>query len=222
MKRKTIAFSSRHRRLFYAVIFLALAWMTAALWLCLRGLTMPDAPADLAVVFGNSLTVDGKPGPILSSRLQVAASCYQSGACPKFFVSGSIDGPGRDEATAMRDYLLTHGVPDECIVVDRQGDNTLATARNAVSYMRAHDLSRVMLVTQYYHLARARYAFERAGAPQIYGSWPHNFRLMDLYSSWREVPAFVIYRIRLGLNRDAQPVSFRPMLFLFRTIFRQS
>ncbi|MBN3751655.1 YdcF family protein [Paraburkholderia sp. Tr-20389] len=212
----------RRRRLLTTGIIIAVAWTAAAACLCVSGLTMPDGRADLAVVFGNALTIDGLPEPILLSRLEVAIQCYRSGACPRLFVSGSIDGPGRDEAAAMRHYLLTHGVPDSCITVDRAGDNTLATARNALAYMRAHNLSRVLLVTQYYHLARARYAFERAGAPTVYGDWPHAFRLTDLYASWREVPAFAIYRIRLGLNPDARPVSVRPMLFLFRLVVPQT
>ncbi|CAD6514200.1 YdcF family protein [Paraburkholderia sabiae] len=207
------------RRLLTIGILVALAWTTAAICLCIRGLTMPTGQADLAVVFGNALAENGTPKPILRARLDVASQCYRSGGCPTVLVSGSIDGPGLDEAAAMREYLLTQGVPDDRIVVDRAGDNTLATARNAVAYMRANDLSRVLLVTQYYHLARARYAFERTGASQVCGAWPHAFRVMDLYSSWREVPAFVIYHVRLGLDPDARPVSFRPMLFLYRLIF---
>lgn len=198
---------------------LALAWAIAAIGLCVRGLTMPDGHADLAVVFGNALTDEGAPTPVLRARLDSAVQCYRSGKCPRLFVSGSIDGPGLDEAAAMRNYLLTHGVPDDCIVTDHVGDNTLATARNAVAFMREHNLSRVVLVTHYYHLPRTAYAFERAGAPQVFGAPAHALTLRDLYSSWREVPAYVIYRVRLGLNPDAPPVSFRPMLFLFNLIF---
>lgn len=190
------------------------AWVAAAVYVCVKGLSTPYERADLAVVFGNALEDDGTPKPILAARLDVALRCFRAHACPRLFVSGSIDGPGLDEAAAMRTYLLAHGVPDDRIVVDRAGDNTLATARNAVAYMRAHGLSRVLLVSQYYHLPRARFAFEEAGAPQVYGAYPRAFRFMDLYSSWREVPALAVYRVRLGLNADAQPVSFRPVLFL--------
>lgn len=209
-------------RLLKIGIVLGVAWAAAAAGLCIRGLTLPEGQADVAVVFGNALAADGTPKPILRARLESAIQCYRSGKCPRLFVSGSIDGPGLDEAAAMRNYLLTHGVPDERIVVDNAGENTLATARNAVAYMRAHNLSRVALVTQYYHLPRARYAFERTGAPQVLGASSHSFRLIDLYSSWREVPAFVVYRVRLWLDPDAVPVSFRPVLFLFKLIFRQT
>jgi len=98
---------------------------------------------------------------------------------------------------------------------------TRATARNAVDDMREHQISRVMLISQYYHLARAELAFERVGASEIYGAFPHSFQLRDLYSSWREVPAFVVYSIRLALNPDSRPISFRPMLFLVNLFFAQ-
>jgi len=170
----------------------------------------------MAVIFGNALKQDGTPKPILAARLDVGASCFQAGDCPTLFVSGGIDGPGLDEAVAMRDYLLARGVPADRIIVDNQGDNTLATARNAVRYMQEHEMSRVMLVSQYYHLPRAQLAFESVGAKQVYGAFPRSFRLKDLYSSWREVPAYAVYYIRLTLNPDSEPISFRPLLFLLR------
>ena len=73
---------------------------------------------------------------------------------------------------------------------------------------------RVMLVTQCYHLPRAELAIERAGAPVVYGAYPHHVRAIDAYWSWREVPAYAFYFIRLGLNPDARPMSFRPVWFL--------
>lgn len=210
-----LLFRSRAVRFVVLIAVLALvAWVAAAAYVCVCGLTSPYERADLAVVFGNALEDDGTPKPILAARLDVALQCYRAGECPRVFVSGSIDGPGLDEAGAMRTYLLARGVPDDRIVVDRAGDNTLATARNAVAYMREQGLSRVLLVSQYYHLPRARFAFEEAGAPRVYGAYPRAFRFMDLYSSWREVPALAVYRVRLGLNADARPVSFRPVLFL--------
>jgi uncharacterized SAM-binding protein YcdF (DUF218 family) len=82
--------------------------------------------------------------------------------------------------------------------------------------MRAHRMSRVLIVSQYYHLARARLAFERVGIEpsNIYVAYPRTFQLRDLYSSWREVPAYAVYAVRLWLDPDARPMSFRPMLFL--------
>ncbi|WP_267554067.1 YdcF family protein [Rhizobium rhizogenes] len=209
------------RYLKFAVFTVAIVWIAAAAIICLRGITMRYDKADIAVVFGNALYGDGTPKPILASRLDVAVNCYQTGYCAKLFVSGSIDGPGLDEAAAMQTYLLARGIPADRIIVDNKGDNTLATARNAIDYMREHQISRVMLVSQYYHLARAQLAFERVGASEVYGAFPHAFQIRDLYSSWREVPAFAIYSVRLALNPDSKPISFRPMQFILSVFAAQ-
>jgi len=209
----------RHRwlaRLLKGGIALIVVWLLAAVFIGTRGIYTPYDKVDMAVIFGNALRPDGTPKRVLASRLDVGVSCFQAGDCPLLFVSGGIDGPGLDEAASMRDYLLARGVPADRIIVDNLGDNTLATARNAVRYMQDHEMSRVMLVSQYYHLPRAQVTFERVGAKQVYGAFPRSFRPLDLYSTWREVPAYAVYSIRLTLNPDAEPISFRPLLFLIK------
>ncbi|MGY6241136.1 YdcF family protein (plasmid) [Burkholderia ambifaria] len=194
----------------------ACLWIVAAVVLVGAGMRMPSEPADVAVIFGNALDDHGAPKPLLAARLDVGVRCYREGQCPAFLVSGAIDGPGLNEATAMRDYLVARGVPADRIAVDDQGDNTLATAQHTRAYLQAHRMSRVLIISQYYHLARARLAFERVGisGANISAAYPHHFQLRDIYSSWREVPAYAIYVLRLWLNPDARPVSFRPMLYL--------
>lgn len=194
----------------------ACIWVAAAAAIVISGMRMPGEPADVAVIFGNALDDSGAPKPVLAARLDVGVRCYHAGQCPALLVSGAIDGPGLNEATAMRDYLVARGVPADRIAVDDQGDNTLATAQHTLTYLQAHKLSRVLIVSQYYHLARARLAFERVGIARadISAAYPHHFQLRDVYSSWREVPAYAMYAVRLWMNPEARPVSFRPMLYL--------
>jgi len=205
-------------KLFKTCIVLAVLWIGAAVYISVRGLYFSEGKADISVVFGNGLKSDGTPKGTLKARLDVAVSCFRAGNCPILFLSGGIDGPGLDETIAMQDYLVAHGVPSSAIILDNQGENTLATARNAVRYMKDHGLSRVMLVTQYYHLPRAQLAFEAVGASRISGAFPPDFRVIDLYSCLREVPAYVIYAVRLAINPDSEPMSFRPWLS-FKKLF---
>ncbi|WP_321788145.1 YdcF family protein [Burkholderia pyrrocinia] len=206
-------FAARAGRLLAVV---ACIWIAAAVALVVHGMRMPSEPADVAVIFGNALDDTGAPKPVLAARLDVGVRCYRTGQCPAFLVSGAIDGPGLNEASAMRDYLVARGVPADRIAVDDQGDNTLASAQHTLAYLQAHHLSRVLIVSQYYHLARARLAFERVGIARenIYAAYPRRFQLRDVYSSWREVPAYAVYAVRLWANPEARPVSFRPMLYL--------
>lgn|GEM_PF-669544 len=205
-------------RLFKTALVLAVLWVCAAVYISIQGLRVGDDRSDFAVVFGNGLKSDGTPKATLAGRLDVALRCFQAGNCPILFLSGGIDGPGLDETNAMQDYLLARGVPAGALILDNQGDNTLATARNAARYMKEHGLSRVMLVTQYYHLPRAQLAFEAVGVSQTSGLFPPVFRMIDVYSSLREVPAYVTYALRLAFNPDSEPMSFRPWLS-FKKLF---
>jgi vancomycin permeability regulator SanA len=195
---------------------LAGLWVFAAVGIAGRGLATPAprTPGDLAVVFGNALNEDGQPKPVLTARLQAALACYQAGMCRNLLVSGGIDGPGLNEATAMRDWLVGHGVPASRTFVDEQGDNTLLTVRHTVDSMRLHQWTSVVVVTQFYHQPRVMLTFGQSGVDQVTGLYPHTFLFRDIYSSWREVPAFAFYATRLGSDPDAQAISIRPMLYL--------
>ncbi|WP_232452802.1 YdcF family protein [Burkholderia ubonensis] len=202
-------------------MLLAPAWALAVVVICVAGISMPDGKAEVAAIFGNALDRDGTPAPILAQRLDVAIQCYRAGMCGRLFVTGSIDAPLGDETVAMKQYLTARGVPGTAIIADNAGDNTLASARHLAAYMHEQHLASVMLISQYYHLPRARLAVERVGANAltIFGAYPHKFRALDLYSSWREVPAYAVYKIRLTLNPSAEPVTIRPILLLL-SLFR--
>ncbi|WP_321782592.1 YdcF family protein [Paraburkholderia sp. J94] len=201
-------------------MLISIVWALAALAIDASGLATPAAPSELGAIFGNGLEADGTPATLLAERLDAGLDCYRAGRCKRLFISGSLDGPGLDETLAMQNYLIQHGVEPHDIVPDRAGDNTLASAQHLIAYMRERHLGSVTLVSQYYHLPRARLAVTRAGgdAFAVYGVYPRTFHLRDLYASWREVPAWLVYRVRLGANPDAQPVTIRPFLSLFNLI----
>lgn len=198
------------------VAALAGVWVLAAIGVACWGLSTPAprTPMDLAVVFGNALKEDGQPKPVLAARLQAALACYQNGVCRNLLVSGGIDGPGLNEATAMRDWLVTRGVPSDRIIVDDQGDNTLLTVRHTADSMHQHQWSSVVVITQFYHQPRVMLTFGQSGIGQVTGLYPHTFLIRDIYSSWREVAALAFYATRLGNDPDAEAISIRPMLYL--------
>jgi len=109
---------------------------------------------------------------------------------------------GADEALAMRDYLVRRGVPVDKIVVDSLGVDTWATAKNAIAYMKSHDMSSAMVVTQYFHIPRAIVAFKKNGVDRVSGASPQFFEARDIYSMFREVPAIVWYGVRMDHGTD--------------------
>ena len=160
------------------------------------GLHDDVAPADLGVVFGNTVLPDGLPSPRLATRLNRTLELFQHGAFPLILVSGARGEEGFDEAVVMRDYLIARGVPSAKIVVDRQGFTTFATATNTVSLLRERNLRSAMVVTQYFHISRAKLALRRAGVTTVYSAHADLFTLRDLYSIPRELVGYVSYLLK--------------------------
>ena len=53
----------------------------------------------------------------------------------------------------------------------------------------------IVAVSQYYHLARCRLLLKQAGFEDISSSYARYFEWRDLYSTAREVPAYLRYLI---------------------------
>lgn len=170
-------------------------------WLIFDGVTDDISPSDIAVVLGNKVNPDGSPSPRLKARLDRAVELYQTGQVRQLLVSGATGIEGVPEGDAMRAYLLTQGIPSEAILVDNAGVDTWSTALNTVRTMRAENLESAIVVTQYFHVARTQLAFQKAGL--IVGSaHARYFELRDFYSTCREVPAYISYLFRRGLEAD--------------------
>lgn len=170
-------------------------------WLVVDGLTDDISPSDLAVVLGNKVNPDGSPSARLEARLDRAVELYRTGQVRRLLVSGATGIEGVPEGDAMRAYLLTQGIPSEAILVDNAGADTWSTALNTTRIMRAEDLESAIVVTQYFHISRTQLAFRKAGV--IAGSaHARHFELRDIYSTCREVPAYISYLFRQGLETN--------------------
>jgi vancomycin permeability regulator SanA len=96
----------------------------------------------------------------------------------------------------MRDWLVAHGVPDSQVVRDSLGANSQLTALHAAAWMRAHAVTRANVITQYFHVARAVMACERAGIDVVGARAPRWYEPRDLYSLAREMVALPVYALR--------------------------
>ena len=96
----------------------------------------------------------------------------------------------------MSTYLGLHGVPIDRIIIDRGGGTTFASAWDAREIARQFGFHSVLVVSQYFHLPRARLALERFGFATVYTAYPRYFALRDLYSAPREVVGWVRYYTR--------------------------
>lgn len=153
--------------------------------------------ADLIVVLGSKVSPNGNPSLGLAARLNRAVDIYNKGYAPRILVSGGTGKEGYDESLAMANYLIKQGIPSSSIIRDPTGKNTRATAKYTYEYMQQHQLKSVIIVSQYYHIARTRLAFKDQGIQKIGYSSPWYSSIRDLYAVPREVIAYPIYALNI-------------------------
>ncbi len=152
--------------------------------------------ADVALVLGNQVNPDGSPSPRLKARLDKAATLYKEGYFPLIIASGGTGKEGVPEGTAMRNYLVGEGVPASAILVDDQGVDTQASAKNAAAFLHQENLQGVFVITQYFHVPRSKLALSKLGVSPIFNAHPRYFEARDIYSTVRELPAYLKYLVR--------------------------
>lgn len=178
------------------VVAVAALALVASIYIIWYGLSDRLGRSDAIVVFGNKVNPDGEPSARMVARLKMAVQLFRQGYARTIIVSGGVDSLGHDEATVMARYLSREGVPESSIILDSHGIDTYATAKNTAALMQSRGWTNVILVSQYFHLARATLAFRRFGAGRTYRAHARYFAARDVYSVGREVVALLAYQCR--------------------------
>lgn len=111
---------------------------------------VPAAP--VALVLGAQVDAKGQPSGFLGGRLAVALELYRAGKVRAILVSGDHGRADYDEPDAMRSWLMGRGVPARKVVADYAGFDTYDSCARA---REIFGVTRAIVVTQNYHLARA-------------------------------------------------------------------
>lgn len=182
------------KKIFPGAVLIFLAWFILhTLFIVWDGLHDDIHPADIAVVFGNEVSPNGEPSERLKARLDRAIEIFNQKRAKMLLVSGSVGKEGVDEAKVMAQYLVEHNVPQENIFIDSDGKNTEKTAQNTVNIMPQIHARSVMVISQYFHISRAKLAFQKAGITEISSAHANYFELRDIYSIFREFFAYYAY-----------------------------
>jgi vancomycin permeability regulator SanA len=188
---------SRRARRYFLMLGGAIGFiLLGTVILAVAGLHDHLGRADVGLVLGSKVQRDGTPSPRLRARLDRTLELYRAGYFPAVIVSGATGSEGYDEALVMRDYLVSHGIPAEHVIVDSGGTTTFASAQNAIQIARERRFESFFVVSQYFHLPRARLALQRFGVLTVYSAHARIFELRDIYSSPRELVGYVSYLFR--------------------------
>lgn len=155
--------SAPRRFVVAAAIILVLAWLGsfASVWRAARHDTAE--PADAIVVMG-AAHYNGRPSPVLKARLDHAADLFRRGLAPIVVVTGGqAPGDAMSEAEAGRRYLLEQNVADSVVVVEATGASTEPSLRAATVTIRQRGGTRVILVSDGFHLLRLTIVARRLG-----------------------------------------------------------
>lgn len=185
---------THHKKIFLIIplIFIALLFT-----IVLSGAKDNLFKANLIVVLGNKVSPSGIPSKGLAVRLNKAIEIYQQGYAPYILVSGGTGKEGFNEAIAMSNYLIARGIPTSAIIRDTTGVNTRATANNTHLYMQKNHLESAIIVSQYYHIARTKLAFKRAGIKKIGQASPDYISGKDFFSIVRELFGYPAYWLNI-------------------------
>ena len=126
-------------------------------------------PADTILVLG-AAEYRGRPSPVLKARLDHALSLYWNKMAPSLITTGGAGGdPDYTEGGVGRSYLIEHNVPSEAIVVEPEGETTAHSIAAAGEIMQRMGLKSCILVSDGYHIYRAKKMLEFRGIT-VYGS----------------------------------------------------
>jgi len=124
-----------------------------------------EAPvSDAVMILGAKVYSNGNPSPLLRERLDYGYELYSRGKAKKILVSGDHGQNDYDEVNAMREYLITKGVPIEDIFMDHAGFNTYDSMYRAKAVFCIETL---LICTQEFHIGRAVYIARSLGIGRI-------------------------------------------------------
>jgi len=189
--------------------------LVAVLWLAMFplaqiaffGTTNYAKKAEVAVVFGARVYPSYTISLTLQQRMAAGIDLYERGLVKKIYLTGGIDADGIDETVGMKRYALAQGVPASAIIIDNKGDNTDLSVTDTVAYFKEHGITKVLAVSQFYHLPRIKMAYR---AEHFNVRTVPAFRTQPVggeeFTTLREIPAFWVYWLRSGF-RDVDHIS---------------
>ncbi len=111
-------------------------------------------PAGAVVVLG-AAQYNGRPSPIFEARLQHAVDLFKTGDYQYLFVTGGKQpGDRTTEAAVGRQFAIGQGVPDDRILMEDRGRNTLESLDAVRTTLAGRSISDAVFVSDRSHMLR--------------------------------------------------------------------
>lgn len=119
---------------------------------------------ETVLVFGGGMKENGQMTDMQKDRVMKAVELFYADKIHMMVMTGDDGRNNVDEVTAMKELALNQGIPEGAIVVDPHGYNTYTSCKRA---SEVYGLSRVVGVSQNFHLHRIEFLCEKMGVDVI-------------------------------------------------------
>lgn len=158
-------------------------------------------PADVIMILG-AAEYRGRPSPVLRARLDHGLELFREKKAPRILTTGGAGGdPVFTEGEVARAYLIRQGVPSEAILVEAEGASTMHSTAAAAEIMRRVGLKTCIVVSDGYHIFRAKKMLEAQGM-RVYGSPRPAAARNDLRQWWlcvRQSVGYVLWSVGIRI-----------------------
>jgi uncharacterized SAM-binding protein YcdF (DUF218 family) len=162
------------RKIIWVVPLVVLAALGMHLFVVARQIhrqsTIDEARSADAILVLGAAEYRGRPSPVFKARLDHALDLFHRGQAPWILTTGGAGGdPQFTEGGVGRAYLVGHNVPSEAIIVEPEAESTAQSTAAAAEIMHRMGLTSCILVSDGYHIFRARKMLAAQGF-KVYGS----------------------------------------------------
>ena len=104
---------------------------------------------NIVIVLGNRINDDGSLSAIMQKRLKLTLEYYQNFKPDHIIVSGGLanEAAGITEAKAMKEYLVSHGIKDEVIILEDNSHTTVENAKFSVPIAKSFNPDLITVIT---------------------------------------------------------------------------
>ncbi len=138
-------------------------------WLAIVGLVLlvgarPELRESDAIVVMGAAQYNGRPSPVLKSRVDHALDLFGRGLAPRILFTGGVGtGDTVSEAQVARRYALESGIPDSVILIEPRGRTSAESMGEAARILRARNMESALLVSDPFHMLRLEMLASRGG-----------------------------------------------------------
>ena len=160
------------------------------------------------IILGGGIDKNGQLPQTVRNRIELAADYLLENKNALAVATGGTLYNLPPEAPAMKNYLISLGIEADRILIDDKALDTIQNFQNSCQVLSDHENlpksaileSKILVVTSFFHLARAQRLARRMGFKHItgLGSPTAAIKLLDSYS--REICSYIKLNLRILLT----------------------